>query len=215
LAVTLRWLAGGSYLDICFAFGVSTGSFYRSDGILWGTFAAIDNNLEIGFPLNDLVKLEQTSEGFAQSCQGRMKGCVMAMDGWVMKTRCPNAKEVTNQICFRNRKGVWGMVIFAGCDSRCSFLMFSAKYPGSTNDCIAWELTKVFQSIVVRKLLPHNITLYVTKQFRRVNLCYHHTEAETLDLGEIHLIFIFLQCNKVSREHLVFSLADGEFFGEH
>jgi DDE superfamily endonuclease len=83
-----------------------------------------------------------------------MKGCVMAMDGWVMKTRCPNAKEVTNQVCFRNRKGVWGMVIFAGCDSRCSFLMFSVKCPGSTNDCIAWEITKVFQSIVVRKLLP-------------------------------------------------------------
>ena len=83
-----------------------------------------------------------------------MKGCVMAMDGWVMKTRCPNAKEVTNQICFRNRKRVWGMVIFAVCDSRCSFLMFSVKCPGSTNDCIAWEITKAFQSIVVRKLLP-------------------------------------------------------------
>ena len=29
LAVTLRWLAGGSYLDICFAFGISLGTFLK------------------------------------------------------------------------------------------------------------------------------------------------------------------------------------------
>jgi len=29
LAVSLRWLAGGSYLDICFAFGISTGYNYQ------------------------------------------------------------------------------------------------------------------------------------------------------------------------------------------
>ncbi len=34
LAVTLRFLAGGSYLDICFAFGVAPGSFYANEGIL-------------------------------------------------------------------------------------------------------------------------------------------------------------------------------------
>ena len=30
LAITMRWLAGGSYLDICFAFGISTGTFFRN-----------------------------------------------------------------------------------------------------------------------------------------------------------------------------------------
>ena len=48
LCITLRWLAGGSYLDICFAFGISIGSFYKHDGVLWGTIAAIDDVLEIG-----------------------------------------------------------------------------------------------------------------------------------------------------------------------
>lgn len=116
LAVTLRWLAGGSYLDICFAFGVATSTFYKSDGVLWGTIAAIDNHIDIGFPLNDLNHLQRTSKGFSKMCRGRMEVCVMAMDGWVMKTRCPNLKEVTNQICYRNRKGVWGLVDFAGCN---------------------------------------------------------------------------------------------------
>jgi hypothetical protein len=32
LAVTLRWLAGGFYLDICFAFAIFYASFYAPDG---------------------------------------------------------------------------------------------------------------------------------------------------------------------------------------
>jgi hypothetical protein len=32
LAVSLRWLAGGSYLDICFAFAISYTSFYAKNG---------------------------------------------------------------------------------------------------------------------------------------------------------------------------------------
>jgi hypothetical protein len=48
LAITLRWLAGGSYLDICFAFGISRGTFYKDNGVLWGTIGAIDDFLIIG-----------------------------------------------------------------------------------------------------------------------------------------------------------------------
>jgi hypothetical protein len=106
LAVTLRWLAGGSYLDICFAFGISTGTFFKNGGILWGTIAALNYVLEIGFPLYDEAKLEEISEGFSKYSFSRMKGCVMAMDGWVCRTRLPSRSECANQICFRNRKGM-------------------------------------------------------------------------------------------------------------
>jgi len=50
---TLRWLAGGSYLDICFAFGISQGTFLNDKCVLRGTIAAIDKVLQIGFTLND------------------------------------------------------------------------------------------------------------------------------------------------------------------
>ena len=52
LAITLRWLAGGSYIDICFAFGIGTGSFFHDDGVLWGTMRLIDIAFQIGFPFN-------------------------------------------------------------------------------------------------------------------------------------------------------------------
>ena len=77
LAITLRWLAGGSYLDICFAFGISQGTFFKNEGVLWGTIAAIDKVLQIGFPLNDANRLEEISLGFSNYCGGRMKGCVI------------------------------------------------------------------------------------------------------------------------------------------
>ena len=75
------------------------GTFYLSDGILWGTIAAIDLVLSIGFPLNDPAKLEEISNGFSQYTSGRMKGCVMAIDGWVCRTRCQkNMKSLIKQV---------------------------------------------------------------------------------------------------------------------
>ncbi len=53
LACTLRWLAGGSYIDICFEFGISPGSFYVNGGVLWGTIESIDRIISIGFPFDE------------------------------------------------------------------------------------------------------------------------------------------------------------------
>ena len=46
---TLRWLAGGSYLDICNITGISTASFYR---VIWKTIIAINKcaELDMVFP---------------------------------------------------------------------------------------------------------------------------------------------------------------------
>jgi hypothetical protein len=54
LAITLRWLAGASYLDLCFAWGISSSSFYSRRGVLWPTISAIDKAFSMGFPINDM-----------------------------------------------------------------------------------------------------------------------------------------------------------------
>jgi hypothetical protein len=56
LACALRWMAGGSYLDICFEFGVGQGSFYADSGVLWGNLEAIDRLFEIGVPFSDTAR---------------------------------------------------------------------------------------------------------------------------------------------------------------
>jgi len=84
LAATLRWLAGGSYLDICFAFGLSSSIFYNvKDGVLWPTMEAIHKVLKIDFPIDDMEKLEKISNGFSCCVGGAIKGVVLAVDGWV------------------------------------------------------------------------------------------------------------------------------------
>ena len=59
LAVTLRWLAGGSYLDLCFAWGIAKSTFYCERGVIWPTIEALDGLLKLGFPLYDSVALKE------------------------------------------------------------------------------------------------------------------------------------------------------------
>ncbi len=42
--MSLRWLAGGSYLDLCFAWGVGVATFYADNGVLWPMLQAIYSN---------------------------------------------------------------------------------------------------------------------------------------------------------------------------
>lgn len=65
LAVTLRWLAGGSYLDICFAWGVSKASFFSDRGIVWPVLESIDKAIEIGLPINDIDALQKIASDFS------------------------------------------------------------------------------------------------------------------------------------------------------
>ena len=141
LACTLRWLAGGSYLDICFEFGVGPGSFYQEDGVLWSTMLLIDALLDISFPFDFPDELQDIAAGFANCSKHQMSECVLAIDGWVCRTRQPYVWEVDNPSAYRNRHGCFGIVVLAGCDAMCRFHMFSCVSAGSTNDILAWDLS--------------------------------------------------------------------------
>ena len=61
LAVALRFLAGGSYLDLSFAFDIPDNTVM---GYVWEVFEAIDDNLHnIVFPIEDEVKLRELEQG--------------------------------------------------------------------------------------------------------------------------------------------------------
>jgi hypothetical protein len=70
LAVTLRWLAGSSYLDLCFSFGVAPATFYHPTGVLWPTLSVIDAAFKMGLPVDDIGKLEMLSTGFYEHSGG-------------------------------------------------------------------------------------------------------------------------------------------------
>jgi hypothetical protein len=79
LAVTLRWLAGASHIDLCFDWGLAYSTFFSERGVLWPTVEAIDNAFEMGFPVNDLDHLGELSKGFCNHSGGILDGCVLAL----------------------------------------------------------------------------------------------------------------------------------------
>jgi hypothetical protein len=84
LACSLRWLAGGCYIDICFEFGVAPGSFYVEGGVLWGTLDMIDRAFQIGFPFDDDSELRNIAAGFPNFLMVIcVTVCLQLMDGFV------------------------------------------------------------------------------------------------------------------------------------
>jgi hypothetical protein len=82
LYATLRYLAGGSFHDICFAWGIAKSSFFDPEkGVLWPAIKAIDESFFIGLPINDEMKLVQMAREFTEYTKGELHGCVTAVDG--------------------------------------------------------------------------------------------------------------------------------------
>ncbi len=57
LAVSLCWLAGTSYLDLFFTWGLATSTFCHSGDVLWPTLQATNVAFYLGFPADNPVKL--------------------------------------------------------------------------------------------------------------------------------------------------------------
>ena len=84
LACTLRWLRGGIFHDITFGFKLGDSTFYSERGVLWPTMMALDDLLEMGFPLDDEVAKQKLADEFGRFSNGIMQGAVSAVDGLVI-----------------------------------------------------------------------------------------------------------------------------------
>lgn len=168
LAMTLRWLAGGSYLDICFAFSVSVASFYSKDGCLWSTMAALDAVLPLSFPLNSPDDLNRIANEFGHYSGGAMQGCVGAIDGLLIRTRAPFSKEHSNPSSFKNRKCTFGILALGIADLKGKFLMFNVNHSGSTHDSLAWA-TSSLQAMIANGDLDKDLFLIGDEAFSCTN----------------------------------------------
>ena len=132
LYATLRYLAGGSYSDICFFCGISKSSFYR---ILWDTIHAINKSLKIEFPQT----LEQCATVAAQfeklSYQGVMKNVVGVIDGYLINITTPKRKRNRNiRSYFSGHYQTYGINVQACCDAFGRFSFLGIGGPGVIKD---------------------------------------------------------------------------------
>ena len=67
-------------------------------------------------------------------------------------------------MAYCNCHGCWGLVVLAGCNADCCFNIFSCMNSGSTNDCLAWDLSSA-SSIVDDPNWPSEFYVISDKAF--------------------------------------------------
>ena len=91
----LRWLGGGSYLDIRLSAGISVASFYRCVYKCIDAILASDE-LSYSFPEGEEEIASVARKFEALSSNGAIKGCVACLDGYLLGIQVPSSKETGN-----------------------------------------------------------------------------------------------------------------------
>ena len=159
VAMTLRILAGASYLDMYLWFNVNPDYVrYLTRKVMKDWFCNDD------VVLIDFYKLLESTEdtntirnAFARKTDGIMNGCIGAVDGWVVKIRCPSWKEVLNPGKYFCRKGFYGINVQAIVAKNKKILWRSIGNKGSAHD------SKVFNESSLGKYLLANANDLYTK----------------------------------------------------
>ena len=169
LAMTLRFLAGASHLDLCMLYGVASGTFYKDNGPIWTTIRALDDCDTIQFDWSgEKGHLEDIARGF-DNCglaNGLIHGCVMAIDALLIRTRIPRKIETNAVMAYRNREGFWGFPVLAGVDHKTRFTMWSHRTTGCTDDSMSWSVSDEFERV---KELPDGYFVIGDEAFRNTN----------------------------------------------
>ena len=134
LYCTLRWLAGGSHLDITDVAGISKSSFYR---VIWKTIVAIVicDELAIRWPDNPQA-IREAIGGFASiSKENAICNCVGVVDGFLVRIRVPSRKEAGNvRVFFSGHYQCYGLNCQAVADHQSRFIYFAVAAPGVSKD---------------------------------------------------------------------------------
>ena len=153
LGITLRFLAGGSYLDLTFAFEVPHNTIMK---YIWEACEAIDASLNnINFPLGDEEGLRYLEQGFMRISGGVFQGTVAAGDGVVFRMQRPHREAVDGDfVSFFTRKGYYAYGMQAFVDSSCKFLSISMKLCPSAHDSTAYCVSDLSNAISDGRLAP-------------------------------------------------------------
>ena len=139
LHCALRWLAGGSYIDVRLIARISKSSFYD---YAHRCIQAINDceDLKYKFPTTPL-QVKNHALGFEEiSSHGIFQTCVAAVDGILIRTITPARTHVGNVRSFYSgHYKANGINVQCACDSMCRFVYMSALSPGGTNDALAYR----------------------------------------------------------------------------
>ena len=147
LAVTIRFLTGGSMYDIADDFGFDISCCHR---VKRSVILAILDTSSIGTPdllpnidnQGYLSRKTQLLTGLRLRNPLTLQGCIGALDGIAIPIiRPPNSCGPTR---YRNRKCFYAIVCQGICDAQSRFIYWDCSTPGSTHDSVALSLSPLF-----------------------------------------------------------------------
>jgi DDE superfamily endonuclease len=146
LGVTLRILAGASYLDIMLTFRIAKSTVFD---VFWDTVQAIKDCLSLPeFPFDDREKLRRVSIDFtsSRSPPSPLHGCVGALDGILFKISKP--ADHFHPAKYYCRKGFYALPFQVVVNSRYKILYVSARCAGATHDNLAFAVSTLNKRLV-------------------------------------------------------------------
>lgn len=139
VALSLRMLAGGSYLDLVPLFAVSTTGLYKIfKAFTQWVLASFDFPLVTWIRTGNWDALHQLALQFAESSNGVFMGPFGAIDGTAVKIKCPTFTEVPDPGNYFCRKGFCALNVQAMCDRLKRFIWCFPSNKGSTHDSSAF-----------------------------------------------------------------------------
>ena len=141
VAIGLRWLAGGSYINIRHAYGCSIRSMFRLRTLFIDAVLECES-LDIVFPADSTNKIMESSQKFrAISTDGIMRGCVGAIDGLLAVTIRPSLSESGGNpgAYFSGHYITFGLNVQAVCNHDSHFIFFGVMAPGKCSNQVAFE----------------------------------------------------------------------------
>eukprot|EP00918_Siedleckia_nematoides_P051441 GHVU01112628.1.p1 GENE.GHVU01112628.1~~GHVU01112628.1.p1 ORF type:complete len:433 (-),score=43.14 GHVU01112628.1:208-1506(-) len=140
LHCALRWLAGAQVPDLVSYSGLSQSSVYKA---IHTTTKAICQHDALAIYLPRCAEdIHAAAEGFRAGSHGDlMKGCVLAVDGWLCPIQQPGEREADGAVrCyFSGHYQRFGVNVQVAVDHRGRFVWVDVAGPGSTNDVTAYE----------------------------------------------------------------------------
>jgi DDE superfamily endonuclease len=142
--LSLRILAGGSYLDLARIHSISSTTLYEAFAQFFCLLSSgCIRELRIKFPASH-DELKNNAEKFQalSSNTPELYGCIGALDGISVRIIRPSIRRVPNAITYFCRKGFFCLNMQAVCDASLRFIYVSMETPGSTHDSTALNGTK-------------------------------------------------------------------------
>ena len=151
LALTLRVLGGGSYMDMAWIFEISFNhahKIFKEVVVNWLTH-------DLFYPISgveycqDDARMNEVAMQFSNASNGVINGCIGALDGWVVKILKPSPRDnVFNAQSFYSQKGYFAVNVQAIVDKKKRILFRSIMSRGAEHDSTAFKNSSLYTWLI-------------------------------------------------------------------